>query len=131
MAGSGGLSTAERLISLGWKGRVAIVMDADQYLDVKAADDIRVRGTRVGIEHLLEAYLAGSLPEEICLEFPTLTVEQVNGVIAWYLGNRDEADAYLRRWEARARTARREQASGSQPAVIRRLRELAEQRRAL
>ena len=104
-------------------------MDYDaQYLEVHTPDDICVKGTRVGIEHLLTAYLAGGLPEEICLEFSTVTLEQVHGVIAWYLRNRAEADAYLRRWESQARHARRQQAEGEQSEVVRRLRELAEQR---
>ena len=28
----------------------------------------------MGVEHVLEAYLAGSLPEEIALDFPTVTL---------------------------------------------------------
>jgi uncharacterized protein (DUF433 family) len=107
---------------------VANMSYADEYLDVHAPDDIRIKGTRVGIEHLLTAYMAGSLPEEICLEFPTVTLEQVHGVIAWYLRNRAEADAYLRRWEAQARQARRQQARGDQSEVVRRLRESAAER---
>jgi len=100
----------------------------DRYLEVRSADDVRVRGTRVGIEHLLCAYLEGSQPEEIALEFPTVSLEQVHGVIAWYLGNRVEADAYLKRWQRRAQEARRQQCLGPQPEVILRLRELTEQR---
>ena len=67
----------------------------DRYFVVHAADDIRIRGTRVGLEHVITAYCAGALPEELCLEFPTLTLEQVHGVLAWYLGNRHETDEYL------------------------------------
>jgi uncharacterized protein (DUF433 family) len=104
-----------------------MVLD-ERYLESHSPDDIRVKGTRVGIEHLLSAYLAGGLPEEICLEFPTVGLEQVHGVIAWYLGNREEANAYLHRWEARARQVRREQAAGSQCDVVLRLRQLAEER---
>ena len=64
------------------------MIDDDRYLETHADDDIRVEGTRVGIEHLLTAYLAGSLPEEIALEYPTVTLEQVHGGIAWYLRHR-------------------------------------------
>jgi len=103
-------------------------MQDDRYLELHSADDVRVKGTRVGIEHVLSSYLAGSLPEEIALEYPTVTLEQVHGVIAWYLGNRDEADAYLQRWKSRSRQARSEQAALSDPEVVQRLRRLAEQR---
>ena len=103
-------------------------MQDDRYLEVNSSDEIRVRGTRVGVEHVLEAYLAGSLPEEIALEFPTVTLEQVHGTIAWYLGNRTEVDGYLERWRARARKVRTEQSRAGQPDLIRRLRRLAEER---
>ena len=75
----------------------------DRYLEIHSPDDIRVAGTRVGIEHLLGVYLAGRLPEEIALEFPTVTLEQVHGVIAWYLRNRAEVDAFLRQLQRLAR----------------------------
>ena len=100
------------------------VMEEDRYLESCSTDDIRVRGTRVGVEHVLEAYLAGSLPEEIALEFPTVTLEQVHGTIVWYLRNRAEADRYLERWRARARRGRSEQSQAGQPDLIRRLRQL-------
>lgn len=100
----------------------------DRYLDVVSADDIRIKGTRVGIEHLLAAYLAGRLPEEICLEFPTVTLEQVHGVIAWYLRNRQEVDGHLARLRADAQRARRDQAVQPEAEVVTRLRHLIESR---
>ncbi|MEE8450381.1 MAG: DUF433 domain-containing protein [Thermoguttaceae bacterium] len=98
------------------------------YLEMHSEDDVRVKGTRVGIEHLLSAYLAGSLPEEMAIEFPTLTLEQVHGIIAWYLRNREDADAYLHRRQRRARRARAQQREHGGPEIVQRLRRLAEQR---
>lgn len=100
----------------------------DRYLDAHSVDDIRVKDTRVGVEHLLSAYLAGALPEEICVEYPTLTPEQVHGVIAWYLRNRPDVDSYLGKRQVEARYARRQQAKQPQAAVVQRLRQLAEAR---
>ncbi len=100
----------------------------DRYLEIHSADDVRIRGTRVGIEHLLSAYLAGGLPEEICLELPTVTLEQVHGVIAWYLRDRQEVDAYLAKRQIEARRVRRHQAEQPQAAVVQRLRQLVEAR---
>lgn len=100
----------------------------DPYLEMRSTEDIRVAGTRVGIEHLLGAYLAGGLPEEIALEFPTVTLEQVHGVIAWYLRNRAEVDAYLKRSQRLARARRAEQTMGDGPAIVQHLRRLAEER---
>ena len=99
----------------------------ERYIEVRSPNDLRVKRTRVGVEHLLSLYLAGSLPEEIAIEFPTVTLEQVHGVIAWYLGNRDEADAYLGRWRHRAESLRSEAATQDQSAVIQRLRRLAQE----
>jgi len=98
------------------------------YLEMHSEDDIRAKGTRVGIEHLLSAYLAGSLPEEMAIEFPTLTLEQVHGIIAWYLRNRGDADVYLQRWQSRTRQARAQQQGLGGPEIVQRLRRLAEQR---
>jgi uncharacterized protein (DUF433 family) len=103
-------------------------MEIDRYLEILSPDDVRVRGTRVGVEHLLTEYLSGRVPEELAIEFPTVSLEQVHGVLAWYLRNREEVDAYLRRWKARAHLARREQAKAQRSEVVQRLRRLAEQR---
>jgi len=103
-------------------------MENDRYLDILSPDDVRVRGTRVGVEHLLTEYMAGRLPEEIAMDFPTVTLEQVHGIIAWYLRNREEVAEYLRRWRARAHRARQEEGRRRQPEVIERLRRLAEER---
>lgn len=100
----------------------------DRYLETLSNQEVRVKGTRVGIEHVLSAYLAGSLPEEIAVEFPTLTLEQVHGVIACYLRQRKEVDEYLRRWRDRAHRIRSEQAGADGPEIVQRLRKLAEER---
>jgi uncharacterized protein (DUF433 family) len=99
----------------------------DRYLDAVTPDDVRIKGTRVGIEHVLSAYLDGYLPEEIAVEFPTVTLEQVHGVIAWYLRSQKEADDYLRRWQGQARSARAAQAGSAVPVVVQRLRQFAEE----
>jgi uncharacterized protein (DUF433 family) len=103
------------------------MITGDPHLEVLSSDDIRVKGTRVGIEHLLSAYLAGSLPEEIAVEYPTVTLEQVHGIIAWYLRNREDAMTYLnrRQRETRIRTA---QPKSNAPEVVQRLRRLVEER---
>jgi uncharacterized protein (DUF433 family) len=107
---------------------MAFMIYDDRYLEVNGLDDIRIAGTRVGLEHVLAAYESGSLAEEIAMAFPTITLEQVHGVIAWYLRNRSEAELYLHRQQELARRAREEQASQQAPDVIVRLRHLAEER---
>ena len=59
-----------------------------------------VAGTRVSLDSVVYAFLDGLSPESIVDSFETLTLEQVYGAIAYYLGHRTEIDAYLRRSEA-------------------------------
>ncbi len=55
----------------------------------------RVGETRVSLDSIVHAYWDGKSPEAIAEEFPTITAEQVYGVIAFYLHNKPEIDQYL------------------------------------
>jgi uncharacterized protein (DUF433 family) len=55
----------------------------------------RISGSRISLDSIVCAYWEGRSPETIVEEFPTLSVEQVYGAIAFYLRNREEIDAYL------------------------------------
>jgi len=55
----------------------------------------RVADTRVTLLTLIEAFLEGAAPEEIYQDYPSVGLADVYAVIAFYLGNRDEIDAYL------------------------------------
>lgn len=104
-------------------------MDHDErYVELSAPGEFRARGTRVGVEQVVSAYLAGALPEEICLEFPAVTLEQVHGVLAWYLRNKKEVDLHLADWRRESRRVRRRQDGQQDPAVVQRLRQLLEAR---
>jgi uncharacterized protein (DUF433 family) len=116
-----------RLAPTDLRGLFFPMSENDYYLEVVTNNDIRVKSTRVGIELILSAYLSGNQPEEIALEYPTVSLEQVHGVIAYYLRNRSETDAYLQNWLKEARLQRKMQASGNEPAVIGRLRKLAKE----
>jgi uncharacterized protein (DUF433 family) len=55
-----------------------------------------INGTRVSLDSVVLEFLRGVSAETIAGEcFPTLTLEQVYGAIAFYLANRQELDAYL------------------------------------
>lgn len=54
-----------------------------------------IRGTRVSLDSIVYAFLAGQTAESIAQSFPTLTLEQVYGAITFYLAQRDEIDRYL------------------------------------
>lgn len=58
---------------------------------------IRIQGTRVGIETVVEDYAQGAGPEEIILRYPTLSLEQVHAVILYYLANQVDVERYIER----------------------------------
>jgi uncharacterized protein (DUF433 family) len=80
-------------------------MQIEDYFEFISKDEIRLRGTRVGIETVLAKYADGSLPEEIALNYPPITLEQVHATITYYLRNQSEIDEYMRRWAARSDVA--------------------------
>jgi len=60
-----------------------------------------ISGTRVSLDSVVLAFLQGLSPEVIASEcFPTLTLEQVYGAIAYYLAHRSEIDTYLKQADA-------------------------------
>lgn len=60
-----------------------------------------VAGTRVSLDSVVFAFLDGLSPETIVAEcFPVLTLEQVYGVITYYLAHRAEIDEYLKKADA-------------------------------
>ena len=58
-----------------------------------------VAGTRVSLDSLVYAFRAGESPETIQQQFPSLSLEQVYGAIAFYLGHQAEVDANIREGE--------------------------------
>lgn len=59
----------------------------------------RVAGTRVSLDSVVYAWRRGESPEGIIDSFPSLTLEQVYGALAFYLANQEEIDEYLRQGE--------------------------------
>ena len=54
-----------------------------------------VTDTRVSLDSIVYGFLSGQSAESLAQAFPVLTLEQVYGAIAFYLGHRDELDRYL------------------------------------
>lgn len=67
------------------------------YFDFVDEDMIRIKGHRLGIEHILAYYQEGYAPEQIAKEFPGLSLEIIYGTVAFYLANRIAIDTYLQR----------------------------------
>jgi uncharacterized protein (DUF433 family) len=104
-------------------------MELETYFDFLAPDDIRVKGTRIGIETILYDHIhRGQSPEAIAARYPSLTLEQVYATITYYLHNREAVTAYLEDWLEHGKRMREEQERNPPPVIIK-LRAVAAQRR--
>jgi uncharacterized protein (DUF433 family) len=68
----------------------------------------RVGNSRVSLDVVIGEYKNGADPESIVHAYDTLALADVYAVIAYYLANRDEVEAYLEASEAQAEELRRE-----------------------
>ena len=68
-----------------------------------------VAGSRVSLASIIQEYRDGGAAETIRQNFPTLSLEQIHGAIAFYLGHPQETETYLagleKKWDELARTA--------------------------
>ena len=74
-------------------------MQLESYFDFVNESAIRIRGHRIGIEHVLGDHCNGASPAEILLRYPTLTLEEIDATIRYYVANKQEVDEYLDRVE--------------------------------
>lgn len=56
---------------------------------------VRIAGTRVPLERVVRAFMAGMTPEQIVHDYDVLSVKNVYAVVNYYLHHRTEIDAYL------------------------------------
>jgi uncharacterized protein (DUF433 family) len=94
-------------------------LDIARYLDVHAPDDIRIRGHRIGIEHIVYYYNEGYSPEQIADNFPGVELKVIYTIIAYYLHHRSNVDAYIAHLDAEAEAARRDWAIHRSPESLR------------
>ena len=87
---------------------------------VLAENDIRLKGTRVGIETILYEYIYNSRPPEVINDYYyTPTLEQIYATILYYLQNQEKVGAYLEDYLEYCRTAREEYEKDPPPGVVR------------
>lgn len=58
---------------------------------------VRVAGTRIPLDTVIAAFVAGATAEEISQQFPSLVLADVYQVIAYYLRRPSEVEEYLGR----------------------------------
>lgn len=89
-----------------------------------------IAGTRVSLDSIVYAFVGGQTAESIAQSFPSLSLEQVYGAIAFYLAKRDEVDAHL----AKARDdyeVKRQAARDADPAFYQKLADARRQARTI
>jgi uncharacterized protein (DUF433 family) len=71
-------------------------MQLEDYFNFLRSDDIRLKGSRIGIETILYEYLfRARTPEEIANVYTSLTLEQVYATILYYLHNKEAVGQYI------------------------------------
>jgi uncharacterized protein (DUF433 family) len=96
-------------------------LEPNPYIEILGPGDVRVRGTRINLCLVVEEYLEGQMPEQMVLSYPSLTLESIHGVLAYYLGQREAVDRYVQLWREKVEERERREAVLPEPAVVTRL----------
>jgi uncharacterized protein (DUF433 family) len=80
---------------------------------------IRVGGTRVTLDTVVDAYLHGATADIIAEQYPSLSAADVYTAIGYYLRHRGEVDSYLRDRQAQAERVRQENERRHDPTGVR------------
>jgi len=83
---------------------------------------LRVTGTRIGLDLIINAYKCGETPERIVEVWDSLKLADVYAVISYYLGHTEEVETYLREYDEAAEAIRRK-IEATQPPLSADLRE--------
>ncbi|MFN3761867.1 MAG: DUF433 domain-containing protein [Anaerolineae bacterium] len=87
----------------------------ESYFEFLDSGEIRIKGTRVGLEIVIRDYLQGASPEEIVLRYPTLSLEQVHAAILYYLQDREKVYRYVQEcWQEGEEGWRKQQTNSSE-----------------
>jgi uncharacterized protein (DUF433 family) len=84
------------------------MIDLPEFLRIDADGNIRVAGTRVPLELIVLAFQEGASAEEIAQRYPTLTLADVYGTIAFYLRRQKDVDEYVAEQRRKAVATRAE-----------------------
>jgi uncharacterized protein (DUF433 family) len=71
-------------------------MQLPDFLAQSPDGEILIVGHRIALYHLLQRYNEGESAEMLAAHYPTLPLSLVHKLLAFYLDNQSEVDAYLR-----------------------------------
>src|SRR5690242_17127792 len=88
---------------------MTLILEADPVPLTAGADGvIRIGGTRVTLDTVVEKFDQGATAEELALKFPTLKLAHIYAVIAFYLEHQAVVAAYLRQQDGAAEQIRQD-----------------------
>lgn len=99
-------------------------MQLEDYFDfnTEPVEHIRIKGTRIDIDHVIDLHKRHMTPEQIAVHFGCpIAVEQAYASILYYLHNRGDLDAYLARREERWQQTYKDYLAKEQPDVVKRI----------
>lgn len=106
-------------------------MQLEDYFNFLAPDDIRLKGSRIGVETILYEYIYRSrTAEEIAQTYTSLSLEQVYATILYYLQNKETVSKYIADWLEWGHQQRKAQALNPPPGIVR-LRKIKEEKAAM
>lgn len=91
------------------------------YVRVDEHGVMRVGDGRLMLDSIIIPFQRGESPESIHSQYPSATLEQIYGAIAYYLGHKQQVDAYLNKQEQQWEKLRAQSESHPSP-VVQRLR---------
>jgi len=80
---------------------------------------VRVGGTRVTLDTVIAAFSEGATAEEIVQQYPSLNLADVYQVIAYYLRQPSEVEAYLQQRRSLAELVRKQNEGRFDPQGVR------------
>lgn len=88
-------------------------------LRIDADGEVRIGGTRVLLDLVVQTFREGVAPETIVQMYSSLQLADVYGVIAYYLRHQTEVDNYLRQREQEAAQIRQQNLAHFPPDGVR------------
>ena len=70
-------------------------MNLPDFLTCEATGEIRLRGHRIGLYHVVQYYNDGYSAEMLACQYPTLPLALIHHTIGFYLENKAAVDAYV------------------------------------
>jgi len=98
MAENAALAKSQRDASIAELG--AVSLNLPEFLTRHEKGEIRLTGHRIDLFHFVDFYNEGNSAEMLLGLFPTLNPALIHKVIAFYLENKAQVDAYVARCEA-------------------------------